>query len=43
MTEYHIFLNESLKINDSIITHLDIRIFLTEVLHFITSLGGLIS
>ena len=43
MTDYHILLSDSIKVNDSIITQVDFTVILNEVLNFITTLGGLIS
>jgi len=43
MTDYHIFLNDSLKISDSINTQVDFVRILNDIVIFITSLGGLIS
>ena len=43
MTDYHIFLNDSLKISDSINTQVDFVRILNDLVIFITSLGGLIS
>ena len=42
MTDYHIFLNDSIKISDSITTQLDISIILSEILHLISNIGILI-
>ena len=43
MTDYQVFLSDSLKISDSIQTNIDFNVILNEVLNFITTLGGLIS
>ena len=42
MTDYHIFLNDSITISDSIITQTDFIRALNDIVNFITSLGGLI-
>ena len=40
MTDYHIFLNDSIKISDTIITQVDYIRILNDLVIFITSLGG---
>ena len=42
MTDYHIILNDSITISDSITTQADFVRILNDIVIFITSLGGLI-